>query len=110
MKKAFILLFLVLVLVLAGFIGSNAGNVNDSAIQDRISHQQDRINQGISTGSLTSQEAQNLQNRLNHIREEETRLKADGKLTAPERARLQRMLDQSNQQIYRKKHNAARRP
>ncbi len=110
MKKSVIFLSVVLLLVFAGFTGLDAGSVKDSAIQDRIAHQQERINQGISNGSLTPQEAQDLQGRLNHVREEETRLKEDGRLTAQERARLQRMLDRTNQQIYRKKHNAARRP
>jgi hypothetical protein len=86
-----------------------AGNTYDPVINDRITEQQKRIDEGIASGQLSSAEADILQDNLNWIKAEETRLKADGKLTPKERARLNKMLDRNSNMIYKKKHNPIRR-
>ena len=109
MKKVcvFIVAASLVVILSAGNI--LAGNTYDPKIQERIAKQQQRIDQGIASGSLTSTEAGILQDNLNRVKVEETRLKADGKLTERERERLHKMLDDNNQMIYKKKHNAIKR-
>jgi hypothetical protein len=109
MKKVwgFILAASLVVILSAGNVF--AGNTYDPKIQERITKQQQRIDQGIASGNLTNTEAGILQDNLNWVKAEETRLKADGKLTERERERLRKMLDNNSNMIYKKKHNAIKR-
>jgi hypothetical protein len=109
MKKAWVFIVVASLVVILSAGSILAGNTYDPKIQERITKQQQRIDQGIASGSLTSTEAVTLQDNLNWVKAEETRLKADGKLNKRERERLHKMLDDNNNMIYKKKHNAIKR-
>jgi hypothetical protein len=85
--------------------GGAGGNVNDANIQQRMQNQEQRIQQGVSSGQLTPKEAGRLEAREAKIKQDETRMKSDGKLTAKERKRLNQELDNSSDRIYKQKHN-----
>ena len=76
-------------------------------INQRRENQQDRIAQGIQSGSLTAGEAARLETkeaRLNRkIRDD--REDHNGHLTKPERAQINRQQNKLSRQIYRAKHN-----
>ena len=102
------------VLILAGLVITGAGdvfagNLYDPVIQQRISNEQWRIDQGIATGELTAREAARVQRSLNSIRAQEARFKADGYLGRWERATLQERLHRNSERIYRLKHNPFKR-
>lgn len=110
MRKVWVLVVVavsLIVMMSAGVV--LASNAHDMKIRDRIEKQQQRIDQGVISGSLTRREADMLQDNLNWIRNEEARLKADGRLTERERKRLHKVLDQNNEMIYDKKHNRIKR-
>ena len=108
--KKILAIGLMTVIILVMVAGSVlAGNTHNPVINDRITEQQKRIDEGIASGQLSSAEADILQDNLNWIKAEETRLKADGKLTPKEKARLNKMLDRNSKMIYKKKHNPIRR-
>lgn len=109
MKKVWVFIVVASLVVILSAGNILAGNTYDPKIQERITKQQHRIDQGIASGNLTRTEAGILQDNLNWVKAEETRLKADGKLTERERERLHEMLDNNNHMIYKKKHNAIKR-
>jgi hypothetical protein len=74
-------------------------------IQDRIANQQDRINQGVTSGALTKAEADTLRGNLDHVRDTFGMMKADGRLNDAEEGRLHKMLDENSEMIYKKKTN-----
>jgi hypothetical protein len=82
-----------------------AQGVNDPYIQQREQKQQQRIQQGIKSGQLTTGEARRLEAQQGRIQATEDRMKADGNLTPQERARLTRKQNRANANIYRKKNN-----
>jgi len=90
------------VLVLLGLMISVAFA---AGIRERIGEQQRRIDQGVSSGQLTRQEADTLQDNLSWIRYELARMNDDGRLTPGERSRLDGLLDRNNNMIINKKHN-----
>lgn len=78
---------------------------NEVNARDRL--QQERIGQGVKSGSLTSGEAANLEHkeaRLNRT-ERYDRAGNGGTLTPGERARINQRQNNLSGQIYRKKHN-----
>lgn len=79
---------------------------NDPGIQKRISNQEQRIDQGIQSGSLTPRETGKLETEQARIQQTEERMKSDGQLTPRERTRLTNMQNRANSDIYRQKHDA----
>ena len=75
------------------------GNINQ-----RQENQQDRIAQGIKSGSLTPAEAARLESQEARINRLEARLRENG-LTPSERATLERDLNRESRNIYREKHD-----
>jgi len=77
-------------------------------VQQRKDLQQQRIANGISTGSLTAGETHSLETKESDINKEENQMKAldNGHLTAADRATLQQQQNQVSNQIYQDKHNA----
>ena len=75
-------------------------------LDQREANQQQRINQGVATGQLTSQEANNLQRSENKLNANEARAKADGVVTPAERRRLQHEANRNSRKIHRQKHDA----
>ncbi|HMK50523.1 MAG TPA: hypothetical protein VK435_10760 [Thermodesulfovibrionales bacterium] len=109
MKRVWILTVAIVLVVMASASTVLAGNVHDPKIRERIARQQQKIDQGIISGSLTRREAAVLQDNLDWIRDEEVHLKRDGRLTDREKKRLWRMLDENSEMIHDKKHNRIRR-
>jgi hypothetical protein len=82
-----------------------------SEVGDRARNQQDRIAQGIKSGQLTAGEAAHLESNEAKINHEVAADRAanGGKLTGQEKAQVNRQQNRESRQIYRDKHNGARR-
>jgi hypothetical protein len=76
-------------------------------INQRRENQQDRIGQGIQSGSLTAGEAARLETKEARLNREirDDREDHNGRLTKTERARVNRQQNKLSRQIYRAKHN-----
>jgi hypothetical protein len=75
-------------------------------IKKRAENQQDRIAQGIGSGSLTPREGARLERRESHLNREVHRMREDGSLGPRERARVERQQDRISRGIYGQKHDA----
>src|SRR5574337_36008 len=91
----FVLGFLVALPVLAG-----AG-----PIAERQERQQDRIAEGIASGSLNPKEATRLEAEQTKIEAEKRAFLRDGKLGPRERAKLRRDQNRASRHIYKEKHD-----
>ena len=108
MKKPLSLLVVVIVglpLVLFN-AGAYASDPNYKPLVERFEHQQERIDDGVKKGSLTTEEAALVQDNLNRIKADEAKLKAAGQLTPKETERLNHKLDLNHVMIKKEKHNA----
>lgn len=74
-------------------------------VDERQARQEQRIDQGVSSGELTAREATRLSRQQQHIDRVEDRAKADGEVTTKERARLTHAQNEASRDIARKKHN-----
>ncbi len=74
-------------------------------VQNREERQQDRIDQGIQSGQLTSKESANLEKREDKLEADRQAALADGKITPKERRKLNHEENRDSRKIYRKKHN-----
>jgi hypothetical protein len=82
----------------------------EARINQRQNHQQQRIANGISKGSLTSREAVRVERQQVHIARFEARNRADGGgLNRNERARLEVLQDRASRTIRNQKRDAQRR-
>jgi hypothetical protein len=81
---------------------------NEVNARDRA--QQQRIGQGVKSGSLTAGETAKLENKEARLNKEEHNDRAanGGKLTSGEKARINRQQNHVSKQIYRDKHNGPR--
>ncbi len=77
--------------------------------EQRQTNQQQRIEQGVQSGSLTRREANRLEAQQNRIERSETRMEADGVVKVNERKRLSARKNKASRNIYRKKHNLRNR-
>ena len=77
---------------------------------ERRENQQDRIANGIKSGSMTAGEAAHAENREQGINKQiaADRAANGGKLTAQEKRQINREQNGASRQIYREKHNAAK--
>jgi hypothetical protein len=87
------------------FSGTAQAQYYGRNIDQREAAQQQRIHNGIESGTLTPQEAWKLENEQRRIQAAEDRMRADGRLNHRERARLDGMLDRADQRIYRENHD-----
>ncbi len=87
------------------FAQTQTVGTNDPGIQKRMENQEQRIDQGVQSGTLTPKEAGRLEAEQTKIQQTEQRMKSDGRLTGKERQRLNNMQDRSSQHIYRQKHD-----
>lgn len=71
-------------------------------------NQQERIQQGLKSGDLTTREAAKLEREESRVEKMQSNAMRDGKITPEERARLDRAQDKVSQDIYREKHDAQR--
>ncbi len=97
------------VVALFGALALPAVAQSNREINARKENQQDRIAQGVKSGSLTARETANLERKEAALNREERRMKADGKFTPAERARINRQQNRLSRQIYRQKHDAQHR-
>lgn len=74
-------------------------------IDQRQANQQQRIDQGVASGSLTQKEAARLQRGQATVQKMEDKAVADGKVTAKERRRIEHAQDKQSQRIVRQKHD-----
>ncbi len=82
----------------------------DGTFRERIEQQQERIEQGIRSGSLTRKEAVKVQKALDEVRRARAKMHDDdGRISHKERERLNRMLDKVEHMITREKHDSQRR-
>ncbi len=77
-----------------------------SEVQRNLNQQQ-RIEQGLKSGSLTTQEASKLERGESRIDRMESNALKDGNLSPAEKARIQRAQNQESRQINRLENNAA---
>jgi hypothetical protein len=82
---------------------------NEVNTRDRL--QQERIGQGVKSGSLTAGEAANLEHKEAGLNREERNDRAanGGKLTPGEKAHINRQQNHVSRQIYKDKHNGRKR-
>jgi hypothetical protein len=71
----------------------------------RDANQQERIEQGLQSGQLSTREAGQLERDQQRIDRTEARDMRDGSLSPQEKARIQREQNQASRDIYRDKHN-----
>lgn len=79
--------------------------VRDPAVNQRQANQTGRIVNGVKSGELTHDEAQDLRDGRREIRQTEQEYKADGTLTREERIDLHQDLNQQSRDIYEAKHD-----
>lgn len=93
-----------------GTMGMSCADATDTPGADqRQINQQQRIDQGVSSGQLTQKEADRLNAQQQRIADRETKMKSDGVVTAKERARLHRQQDRASANIYKQKHDRQRK-
>ena len=78
---------------------------NTPRVDQRQANQEQRIDQGVASGSLTQREASRLDRGQQHVNNMENRAKSDGVVTRGERARLHNAQDRQSARIYRQKHD-----
>lgn len=84
-----------------------AAGMNAETINQRRENQQDRIAQGVKSGSLTAGETARLETKEARVNREirDDREDHNGHLTKAERAQINRQQNKLSRQIYRAKHN-----
>jgi hypothetical protein len=83
--------------------------VRDPGVNERQANQTGRIVQGVQSGELTRDEAQELRTERRDIRELEQGYKSDGALTRDERQDLHQQLNQQSREIYEEKNDGEER-
>lgn len=85
----------------------DAHAVDAGGVAQRDANQQERIEQGLQSGALSTREAGHLEREEQVIDRQQARdLKSGGTLTPQEQARLTREQNAVSRNIYREKHNA----
>jgi hypothetical protein len=75
-------------------------------IQNRINRQEQRIYQGVRSGSISPQEYRRLERREDRIEAARLRsIRSGGRLTTAEKDRLNYRLNRTSESIYRARHN-----
>ena len=84
---------------------SGAAYAQQGTVQRNV-NQQERIEQGLKSGQLTTQEAARLENEQSRIQRDQSRALRDGTLSPAEKARLEREQNQASRDIHREKNDA----
>ena len=87
------------------FAQTPTGSTATPRIDARAANQQQRIDQGVKSGSLTSTESARLQARQDRMTAAEARFKSDGVVTTKERATLTHMENKNSKRIFKQKHD-----
>lgn len=109
MKSARKILMLTSFLAVTSLTQAVVADVDTPRIDQRQANQQQRIEQGVTSGELTQREAARLQNQQMRIEHMEEAAKADGEVTKGERARITHRQNEAGRAITRKKHNLRNR-
>jgi hypothetical protein len=91
--------------VILGINGQVLAQANTPVIDERQANQDQRIDQGISSGQLNEREANRLNKQQEHINKMEDRAKSNGVMTKKERARIVAAQDRASRHIAREKHD-----
>jgi len=91
--------------LILGINGLALARANTPVIDERQANQEQRIDQGISSGQLNEREANRLKKQQEHINKMEDRAKSDGVMTKKERARIVAAQDRASRHIAREKHD-----
>ena len=75
-------------------------------VVDRDVNQQERVEQGLQQGQLSTREAGQIEREESRIDQTEARDLKDGKLSPAEQAHINQMQNQASRNIYRDRHNA----
>lgn len=78
---------------------------NTPRVDQRQANQDQRIEQGVASGSLTQREANRLERGQQRVDNMENRAKADGVVTRQERVHLHQAQDVQSRRIYAQKHD-----
>ncbi len=99
---------LVATALLASLIAPLAASAGE--VENRIHHENARIDQGVRNGSLTYGEYRRLDNSADHLQAERNRdlRRDDGHLTTAQHRQLNRQENRLSDRIYFDKHNRAR--
>lgn len=100
MKFAHTTIAAALALASSGAVFAQAGSVQ------RDVNQQQRIEQGLQSGSLNTREAARLEREETKVEKDQARAMRDGNLSPAEKARLGREENRVSRDIYREKHDA----
>lgn len=100
MKRTF------LALAITGLFSTGAFAQTAASETQRDVDQQQRIEQGLQSGQLSTKEAGQLERKEQQIDRTQAHAMQDGTLSPAEKARIQREQNQASRQIYRDKHNA----
>lgn len=92
-------------LSLAGAAFAQATAPNTPRVDRREAKQEQRITQGVASGSLTRKEANHLNQGQSRVATAEDKAKADGTVTKKEKARLSHMQNKQNRHIKHQKHD-----
>jgi hypothetical protein len=93
-------------LALSGWIATSAFAQTAASETQRDVDQQQRIEQGLQSGQLSTKEAGQLERKEQQVDRTEAHAMKDGTLSPAEKARIQREQNQASRQIQRGKHNA----
>jgi hypothetical protein len=94
------------IVVAVGALFSGAAVAQQGTVQRDV-NQQERIEQGLKSGQLTTQEASRLEAEQSRIQRDQARALQDGNLTPAEKARLTREQNQASRDINRLDNNKA---
>jgi hypothetical protein len=72
-------------------------------------NQQQRIEQGVQSGSLTTREAGKLEHGEAQVSKREARAGSDGQVSAKEQQRVQHAENRQSKRVYRQKHDAQKK-
>lgn len=88
---------------------TNTTTTNPPTINQRKDNQQDRIANGVASGSLNAGETRSLERQETDLNKEEHQMRAmdNGHLTQADKAALHQQQNQLSHEIYQDKHNAA---
>src|SRR5258708_4765418 len=98
---------LIAVAVAGLFAAAGVGQTGGAEVEGGVNQQQ-RIEQGLKSGSLNTREASQLERGEARIERMESNAAKDGKLSPAEKARIQRAQNQESRQINRLENNAAK--
>ena len=91
--------------VLTSPLAVSAQTSSTPGFDQRQTNQEQRIQQGVQSGSLTPNEAARLERGQDRLQKMEDKVKSDGVVTRQEHARLQHAENVESKRIYRQKHD-----